>query len=77
MKVVRVEWVDSRSVRAEWLEYDLFDEERLNVLESVGFLASEDDERIILVSCNDPHMEKYSGGIIIPKVAIVKRKILK
>ncbi|KKM17823.1 hypothetical protein LCGC14_1671930 [marine sediment metagenome] len=76
MKIELVEWVDSRAILAEWMDAVEVASTTMDTLLTVGFVASENDERIILVSGHDPHMERYCGGLLIPKSAIVKRQRL-
>ena len=75
MKVVWVEWVDSRAVDPSWFALDDADFDT-DLLQTVGFLVSEDKKRLVLVSGHDPHMGKVAGGMIIPKSAIRSRKVL-
>ena len=77
MRVEWVKWQDSRAVEPSWFEIADIHSTKLDALESVGFVAGEDDDRLILVTSYDPHMEKVSSGTIIPKVAILKRKVLR
>ncbi len=73
MKVEKVEWLDSRAPSSGWQELGDLPTNLPSVL-TVGFVAREDDESLTLVCGLDKFKEDFSGGMIIPKSAIVKRR---
>lgn len=81
MKLYYVEWVDSAFVPGAWVhKRDL--EVGTCVCKSVGFLFRDEKDYIVLVaSCSDdredPDDAEYFGVVSIPKVAILKKKVLK
>jgi hypothetical protein len=74
LPITEITWEDSRSVAPKWHSAKGFPDEELMLLHSVGYIASEDEHRIILVSSFDPHVNKFQGGIIVPLSAVRKRK---
>lgn len=75
MHVEEVEWVDSCRVFIEWTENPqdaMSDLDNYSVVvHSVGYLAREWHDRILLL--RDNGHDQICGGIIIPKVSIQKR----
>lgn len=74
LDILEVHWVDSEAI-VGWTErYEL--PAPLNTCVSVGILAYESSESIVLSVSYDPENDSFNPLFTIPKVAIKKRKVL-
>jgi len=73
MKLLYVEWVDASYQEGPLAEDDF--EPRV-VLVSAGLLAREDDESLTLASDYDPRTGEWRHVSHIPKVNVVRRRII-
>lgn len=73
MKLLYVEWLDASYQEGPLSEEDF--EPRV-VLVSAGLLAREDDETLTLASDYDPRSGEWRHVSHIPKVNVVRRKII-
>tara|TARA_R100001163_G_scaffold54677_1_gene42002 strand:- start:746 stop:1009 length:264 start_codon:yes stop_codon:yes gene_type:complete len=71
-KIVYVEWQDASHSCGQWVTQGILEQEKLGSVESIGFVISENKERIILASSWDGTYA--SGEITIPMKMIVKRR---
>jgi hypothetical protein len=74
MKLLYVEWLDASYQEGPLAEDDF--EPRV-VLVSAGLLAREDDETLTLASDYDPRTGEWRHVSHIPKINVVRRKIIK
>ena len=69
--VILVEWFDAHDGPLAWVHTEEYEVEE-TLVQSVGFKVHEDDKYLTLATSDDGN--KYiGGGIVIPKVNIVKK----
>lgn len=73
MKVVSIEWLDAASI-AGWHTKDALG---LVTIRSVGWLVSEDKQKITVAASYDKQNDAYGCTVTIPKPWVKKRKVLK
>ena len=71
MKIYFIEWLDACHSSGSWVSKEEIEKESLCKVQSVGFLISENKERIIISSSWDGYYA--SGEITIPKKMIIKK----
>ena len=79
MKIVYVEWIDSQG-SGRWQDLqEIIDETKPRAIRSVGWLAHETDECILLIQSTDMPNHRLPDAmnhVMIPKVAITARRVL-
>ena len=71
MKIVRVNWLDARSVDG-WCNLNDF-EENLSIIQTCGFLVKENDNALYISACAAIDDENsYACTIVIPKKMVEK-----
>lgn len=76
MKVVKITWVDSANTRLGWNSKSI-DKLKYTEIVTIGFLISEDDNKILIShSYSDTYVMWYDA-FVIPKVAIKKIDVLR
>lgn len=80
--LVVIEWVDSAQ-RERWAWIDEFERgTEVLICRTVGWVLAETDEAVVVVSSisgekNAELREAACGGMVIPKVAMVSRRVLR
>lgn len=76
MEIEKIDWVDSHNLEGQgWHLKEAVESMKQHHCQSVGWVAKEDKEVIVLVSSMAGY--EYGGEICIPKISIIKRKKLK
>ncbi len=74
MKVVHVEWIDSEAdVGWEIADYR---HDWISKCHSVGFLAAETENYIVIANSLDPDHQEFNGRISIPTCSIIEMRTL-
>ena len=73
-EVLLVEWFDAHDGPSDWTHVSEYKVEE-TLVQSVGFKVHE-DKKYILLAASDDGNHHIGGGIVIPKVNIVKTKKL-
>lgn len=75
MKIVKVEWLDSRMYMGVWQEKKCAKTLSLSQCSSVGYLLSKDKEKVLIVtSCGDGNVQ---GTLAIPRKAIKSFEVVR
>lgn len=80
-KIVCVEWVDSSRLPEGWFDWKDIEAPNPHVCVSVGFIAAENEKGITVVPTvadiyNENNRHTH-GGMMIPRGAIIRKRILK
>ena len=78
-EVRHVVWIDSIG-KGGWGSIREFEEMKLDPITTVGFVAREDEESVLLVQSYStrerPEEDNYDNGILIPKSAIQSQSVI-
>ena len=72
LKMVKVEWRDAMSDDNTWQELEELAKQVLRPVTCVGWILSENENNIILISSLDEESQCGGGGCTIPKNCITK-----
>ena len=72
LKMVKVEWLDAMSDDNTWQELEELAKQVLRPVTCVGWILSENENNIILISSLDEESQCGGGGGTIPKNCITK-----
>lgn len=78
MNAEHIVWIDAHSGFADWTNKDCIPkpEDHLSKIDSVGFVAAEDEKALILAVNHDNADGGISDWICIPKACIQKREVI-
>ena len=74
--IVKITWGDATDVETGWLSLKEILEKKLISVESVGWLAHESEEKVILIGCWDEVDQNAGRAVIIPRPWIIKKEVL-
>ena len=74
--IVKITWMDATDVETGWLSLKEILGKKLISVESVGWLAEESEEKIILIGCWDEVDQNAGRAVIIPRPWIIKKEVL-
>lgn len=79
--LVLIEWVDSSRLGNAWVDWDEIPSAYLHLCVTVGFLACETKEAVILIptiaDIENPDNRHTYGGMLIPRSAIKRQRRLR
>lgn len=73
IKAEWIRWKDAQVSGHGWRGYEAAADETLCTMDTVGFIVSEDRERIVVAQTLDTTNENYANTTVIPKCWIVER----
>jgi len=71
-----IRWVDSKSVADGWTPIEDVFNESLGVIETLGFVVTENKESVVVVGTIAP-TDHVIQGIMVPKVCIKSRRLVR
>tara|TARA_R110001592_G_scaffold5409_5_gene29833 strand:- start:138 stop:413 length:276 start_codon:yes stop_codon:yes gene_type:complete len=76
MKLVYMKWLDAMSDDNTWQDIEDLKKQELRPVEVVGWILSEDKDKVILISSYDDESKNGGGGVVVPRVNIVQLNLL-
>lgn len=76
-KLLYIEWTDSRGCHASWQHVEAIADDEPCKLRSVGWVIKDTRDHIHLAPHIGDDPEQVCGDMIIPKLAITKRRVVK
>ena len=77
MDLVKIEWLDAMSDDNTWQDIKELKEQKLRPVEFVGWILTQDQEKVITISSFDEESQMGGGGTPIPRSCIVRMIQLK
>ena len=77
MDLVKIEWIDAMSDDNTWQDIKELKEQKLRPVEFVGWILTQDQEKVITISSFDEESQMGGGGTTIPRSFIVRMIQLK
>ena len=77
MDLVKIEWIDAMSDDNTWQEIKELKAQKLRPVEFVGWILTQDQEKVITISSFDEESQMGGGGTTIPRSCIVRMIQLK
>ena len=75
-KMVWVKWIDSGGT-SRWIDLPAAEKDEYCLVETVGYLVKEDDERITVAQSFDKANNTVNALLTVPKVAVQEVKFLR
>jgi len=76
MKLVYMKWLDAMLDDNTWQDIEDLKKQELRPVEVVGWILSEDKDKVILISSYDDESKTGGGGVVVPRVNIVQVQLL-
>ena len=72
MDLVKIEWLDAMSDDNTWQDIKELKAQKLRPVEFVGWILTQDQEKVITISSFDEESQMGGGGTTIPRSCIVR-----
>tara|TARA_R110000765_G_scaffold238089_1_gene340752 strand:- start:111 stop:386 length:276 start_codon:yes stop_codon:yes gene_type:complete len=76
MKLVYMKWLDAMSDDNTWQDLEDLKKQELRPVEVVGWILSEDKDKVILISSYDAESKTGGGGVVVPRLNIIHLQLL-
>ena len=77
MDLVKIEWIDAMSDDNTWQDIKELKAQKLRPVEFVGWILTQDQDKVITISSFDEESQMGGGGTTIPRCCIVRMLKLK
>ena len=77
MDLVKIEWIDAMSDDNTWQDVKELKAQKLRPVEFVGWILTQDQDKVITISSFDEESQMGGGGTTIPRSSIVRMIQLK